>query len=292
MSEEKKKTTMSVTEMRKMLGLGKTDSYWLVHKNCFETVLINGKMRIVIASFEKWYANQVKHKKINGPPPGMELRDRSYSPQEMADLLGIDDSYVYELIRKDHIQTILVDTWIRIPKESFEKWYASQTRYRIPEDRERDREIQEATLSMPEAARELGIDRHAMYSIMNSKRNRKKFEIVIVADRKRITRESFEAWYEGQNKYQKFSDWPKEEQKAFLQQKKGLKRQRIIIDSDKTAYSPQETAVLMGIALREVYSLIKKGELEAVLYGGKYRIRRQNLEWWISEYKKKTETEG
>ena len=34
---EKKKTTMSVTEMRKLLGLGKTDSYWLVHKNCFET---------------------------------------------------------------------------------------------------------------------------------------------------------------------------------------------------------------------------------------------------------------
>ena len=70
MSDEKKKTTMSVTEMRKMLGLGKTESYWLVHKNCFETVLVNGKIRINIESFEKWYANHVNHRKVDGPPPG------------------------------------------------------------------------------------------------------------------------------------------------------------------------------------------------------------------------------
>lgn len=54
---DKKKTTMSVPEMRRMLGLRKTDSYWLVHKQCFETVMVKGKMRIVIDSFEHWYAN-------------------------------------------------------------------------------------------------------------------------------------------------------------------------------------------------------------------------------------------
>lgn len=36
--DEKKRTTMSVPEMRRMLGLGKTDSYWLVHRQCFETI--------------------------------------------------------------------------------------------------------------------------------------------------------------------------------------------------------------------------------------------------------------
>ena len=55
------KTTMSVREMRQLLGLGKTDSYWLLHKNLFEVILINDKRRIVISSFEKWYANQVKY---------------------------------------------------------------------------------------------------------------------------------------------------------------------------------------------------------------------------------------
>lgn len=55
------RTTMSVREMQHLLGLGKTDSYWLLHKNFFEVILINDKMRIVISSFEKWYANQVKY---------------------------------------------------------------------------------------------------------------------------------------------------------------------------------------------------------------------------------------
>ena len=55
------KTTMSVREMQHLLGLGKTDSYWLIHKNLFEVILINEKRRIVISSFEKWYTNQVKY---------------------------------------------------------------------------------------------------------------------------------------------------------------------------------------------------------------------------------------
>lgn len=33
------KTTMSVREMQQLLGLGKTDSYWLLHKNLFEVIL-------------------------------------------------------------------------------------------------------------------------------------------------------------------------------------------------------------------------------------------------------------
>ena len=32
------KTTMSVREMQHLLGLGKTDSYWLLHKNFFEVI--------------------------------------------------------------------------------------------------------------------------------------------------------------------------------------------------------------------------------------------------------------
>ena len=67
--DEKKKTTMSVPEMRRMLGLGKTDSYWLVHRQCFETIIVAGKMRVVIDSFEHWYANQIKYKKGMDPRP-------------------------------------------------------------------------------------------------------------------------------------------------------------------------------------------------------------------------------
>ena len=44
---DREATTMSVREMRELLGIKKTDSYWLLKKNCFEIVKISGKMRIV-----------------------------------------------------------------------------------------------------------------------------------------------------------------------------------------------------------------------------------------------------
>lgn len=46
---EKSKKTMSVPEMRRLLGLKKTDSYWLVHRNFFQTYIVNGQMRVDIA---------------------------------------------------------------------------------------------------------------------------------------------------------------------------------------------------------------------------------------------------
>ena len=57
---EMNKTSMSVMEMGRSLGLGKTDSYWLIHKEQFETRIVAGKMRVMIESFEKWYARRRK----------------------------------------------------------------------------------------------------------------------------------------------------------------------------------------------------------------------------------------
>ena len=69
-----KRTWMIVPEMGKLLGLKKTDRYWLVHKNVLESKEIAGKIRINIASFEKWYANQIKYHKVTGEEPGKELK--------------------------------------------------------------------------------------------------------------------------------------------------------------------------------------------------------------------------
>lgn len=117
------KTTMSVREMRQLLGLGKTDSYWLLHKNLFEVILINDKRRIVISSFEKWYANQVKYHKVNGSPPGEELCKRSYSVPDAAEILKVKPETIYTLIRQGKLKTETTDFCMRIPKEEFEQWY-------------------------------------------------------------------------------------------------------------------------------------------------------------------------
>ena len=57
--------TISVPEMRKMLGLKKTEGYWLVHREFFKTEIIGGMMRFDIESFENLYAYKVKHKNVN-----------------------------------------------------------------------------------------------------------------------------------------------------------------------------------------------------------------------------------
>ena len=51
----------------------------------------------------------------------------------------------------------------RIPKEEFERWYRSQSRHRTAADRERDREIEAQTISIPEMAKLLGIPREKVY---------------------------------------------------------------------------------------------------------------------------------
>lgn len=206
-----RKTTMSVPEMRQLLGIGKTDSYWLVHKQCFETILVEGKMRVVIDSFEHWYANQIKYKKVDGTPPGEELRSNSYSPPEIAEMLGLCESVIYDIIKRYDIETFQADYWTRVRKDVFEAWYKSQTKYRTKEDRERDAELEAASMTMPEMARLLMITRDQVYNILNQKRNKGLFEFVYIADQRRITRESFERWYTGQEKYCKLCDRPESE---------------------------------------------------------------------------------
>ena len=77
---------------------------------------------------------------------------------------------------------------MRIPKEEFERWYRSQSRYRTAADRERDREIEAQTISIPEMAKLLGIPRKNVYGILDCKKYRDCFVIERVADRPRITK--------------------------------------------------------------------------------------------------------
>ncbi len=278
MPEARKKTTMSIREMREMLGLKKTDSYWLVHRNFFKTILVDGKMRVDIESFEKWYANQVKHKKVNGPPPGAELRRMSYSPQEIAEILQISDSSVYYLIDRDHIPTFRVDTWIRIKKTDFRAWYRSQSKHRTDDDRMQDRYWEERSLSMPEAARELGIPRNKVYQIFKAKKNEGKFVFLNIGDQKRVTRKSFDEWYQGQREYLKPEDRP-----SFRAQKKEqirIKREqdREELDMNKDSFTVYETALILNMNYKTLTRWIQSGKVKATKFGRIIRIDKSELD--------------
>lgn len=200
---ESKKTTMSVAEMRRILGLGKTESYWLVHKGFFETIMVNNRMRINIASFEKWYANQVRYQKVVGEPPGMELKDTSYSITDVAEMIETTENVVYDLIKSGKMETIIVDHWKRVPVESFEEWYVSQDHYRLKEERLKEDRLRDKCISMPQMAWLLGVDRNVIYKLLDKKSNQDIFDIVMIAGKRYVTIESFETWYAGQKEYKK-----------------------------------------------------------------------------------------
>lgn len=122
---------MTVARMGEMLGLKKTGRYWLIHKNYFETKKIGGKTVVDVPSFEKWYANQIRYHKVCGTEPGLELRRHSYSARDISILLNIHEQTAYDLIRKKGLKTILVDGWKRVPKEDFDRWFNSQSEYKM-----------------------------------------------------------------------------------------------------------------------------------------------------------------
>ena len=130
---------MSVMEMGKSLGLGKTESYWLVHKKQFETRFVAGKMRVMVESFERWYANQLHYKKISGELPGKELLKRTMTVPTMAKLLGIKEANAYELIHRLHFRSVKTEyssQRLLIDKATFNEWLKKQTHYKIVEGKE------------------------------------------------------------------------------------------------------------------------------------------------------------
>lgn len=192
---------MSVKEMGDLLGIRKTDRYWLIHKNVFETEIICGKMWVNIDSFEKWYANQVKYRKVTGEEPGLELKEWSLSPQDISRLLEIPEYRVYDLIKEKNWETVTVDFRTRIRKDSFENWYRSQKHYRTSEGRKNDQALEDATITFPQAAAILGVSRKQFYRILKDKHYSHFFEFVEVAGRRRVTKASFGRFLNGQDRY-------------------------------------------------------------------------------------------
>lgn len=154
---------------------------------------------------------------------------------------------------------------MRIPKEEFERWYRSQSRYRTAADRERDREIETQTISIPEMAKLLGIPREKVYWILDCKKYRDCFVIERVADRRRITKASFETWLLSQSTYQvqpQVEDVP-EEPPLKLQSPKSGKY-----------YSFQEIQDFYGISRTALVTWIREEGIPTIDVGRAKRVRK------------------
>ena len=285
--ETKQKKTMSVREMGRLLGLKKVESYWLVHKEYFDTVLVSGKMRVVIESFEHWYAGQVKYRKVTGEPPGERLRQESYSAQDMGKMLGVSEDVAYYIINRYELPTILVDYWKRVPRDAFEKWYASQSKYRTLEDQEKDAELERHSMTMPEMARLLDVPRKTVYEIMRSERGRKTLQVIKLAGKKRILNRSFDIWYAGQTEYLKPEDRAGHPEAANIHYadclksspKRAKKASPKAVSSNPEYLTVDEAALMAGVEHGRILKWIRKDRFPVVRSGKKLiRIPRTEFE--------------
>ena len=285
----REKTTMSVSEMREMLGLKKTESYWLVHKNWFKCQMIAGQMRVNIESFEKWYSCQTHYKKVNGPEPGKAMKAVSYSVHDIAKILEISTDSVYELLERHQIETFSCDNIKRVEKRVFYEWLDSQEHYRTPADRERDRDAEENSMTLPEMGRLIFLSRYQVYALVE---NTPELEIVTIAGRRRVTKASFEKWYSSQDDYRKFEDMTKTEQRRIQeslctenatpsQRHKTEKLMGAILK--KEWYSIKEAAEMLGVSESTVKRLIYSNDLGSKRVGRSWQIYSEDIYWYLQK---------
>lgn len=270
--------SISIPELRKMLGIGKTESYWILQNRGLRTFILKGCKRIRKEDFWDWYGKQTKHRLLEGPPPGSALQATSYSVRELTELLSVSRDTIYTLLKKNVFDTFQADNHTRVTKDSFERWYAGQSHFRKAEDREKEAAVVRTGYSMPEIARLLGIHRNTVYEII--KKRKEIFEMIEIAGQKRVTAGSFEVWYQAQNRYKKVE---KELENTFVAEISLLpipEEVDAITDAamPKSVYRVEDVQMALGISPKAVYRMIQAGKIHAVRAGREYLINPTEFE--------------
>ena len=267
------KKTMSVPEMRKLLGLKKTEGYWLVHREFFKTEIIGGMMRVDIESFEKWYANQVKHKKVDGEEPGRELIKGSYSFQDAANLLGVNNACLYEIWKKEERKTIKVDFVKRIPKEEFGNWLSEQTVYKKSDRIPTISDMEKGYIRFEETARLLNIQEDTMLKLIRTSKYKAFFEVRVFDNKKWISKRSFRLFLNAQNEYR------------ITDNDENTSSDNLIIET-KEYISRNEAAELTGVKASTITKWIQAEAFPCIGAGKVLRIKRTDFLVWLNESRK------
>ncbi len=274
MNADEMKRTMSVPEMRKLLGVKKTESYWLVHKNYFKTELINGTMRVDIASFEKWYANQTKHKKVTGEKPGAQLCATSYSFRDVANMLGEYDGTIYDLWNRKGLPTVTVNYRKRIPREIFDSWYENQNEYHKVDGPATIEEIEEKFILFREAAAMLKMSNEELLTLIRKGKYKDLLEMRMFDNKRWISRRGFQDFLNLHDQYKI--------RQAKNESGSGISK----FLSQKQYISKEEAARIAGVSKSTVAKWALKGMFPCRAAGYVMRIERIPFLKWVDENRK------
>jgi len=193
------KTTMSIREMGRILGLGKTESYYLAKKGYFKLIRFYNTTRVDIASFEEWYNSQIRYRKAEGVPPRKRV-ENAMTLKELTEELGLSYSSAKELVRRKLFPVSKPDGMLLIDRAGFEAWYNSQFRYWKADGTPPGTDYPE-TISTADIAYMLDVSlRSTVYPLLAAHPEIKRYTVDHVT---RVDAESFELWYDNQSRYRR-----------------------------------------------------------------------------------------
>lgn len=105
--------------------------YDLLKKKPFQTIQVDNRTRIDRASFWAWYESQDFYRTVADQQADRLKYGETLTMPEVARLLGTHRKNVYYLVQKGCFETIQTSRTKLICKDSFERWYEGQSKYRI-----------------------------------------------------------------------------------------------------------------------------------------------------------------
>ena len=145
---------------------------------------------------------------------------------------------------------------------------------------------------MPEMARLLGIPRRHVYEILKNSKYSHFFETVVIAEKKRITKESFQKFLEGQDHYK--LDPANDYEELSMEQNFSLanyRRKKLAKTGDRSKNGNlsyltfDEAAFLAKVSRGMIYKWMDDGKFSAVKIGNISRVKRDEFEAWLEERK-------
>ena len=209
--------------------------------------------------------------------PEKELREKSYSFKEAANILGIHDCDLYDIWKNEKLEYITVDFVRRIPVDIFEKWYADQDVYRKVTHIPTAEELEKDYICLQDAADLLGISREKLAKIARSEEIGRLLDSTICNNKRWITRKSFQLFLNAQNVYHIMDNGDKQKETQMSQEKDALSLEI------KEYISRQEAAERAGVSVSTVTKWMQSGEFQCVGAGKVLRVHRQQFLNWLNE---------
>ena len=147
-----------------------------------------------------------------------------------------------------------------------------------------------ATFTMPEMAQLLGTTRSAVYTILDNPKYSHFFEFIVIAEKKRITKESFQKFLEGQGRYKldpsnDYEELAQEQNIALANfRRKKLSQTGIRGSNGNIKYLTfDEASYLAKVSRSMINKWADKGKFTVIKVGSRVRIRRDEFEDWMEQ---------